>query len=62
VLGGDSGQPEVIVPHRTIAALQEATVPRPGRWSAEAGAFDLWLPLMAGATAVLADVAGVAAA
>jgi hypothetical protein len=40
----------VLVPHATIASLYTHSVPRHLSWSDDAGALDLWLPLMAGAT------------
>jgi hypothetical protein len=45
----------VNVPHATIAALRPRPqdIPQPTPWVADPGAFDLWIPLMAGTTAVV---------
>ena len=50
VLPQRNGLPGVLVPHATITALQLHPLPDAAGWSSEPGAFDLWLPLMAGAT------------
>jgi hypothetical protein len=52
VLRDHDGQPHVFVPHATITALPASA--RNGEWTAEPGAFDLWLGLMSGATVSLA--------
>jgi non-ribosomal peptide synthetase component F len=44
-----NGLPVVLVPHATIIALRDIVGPRCGTWLGEPAAFDLWLPLMAGA-------------
>ena len=53
VLPQRDGLPAVLVPHATITALRSHPLPEATRWSAEPGALDLWLPLMAGATVTL---------
>lgn len=53
VLAGDSGAPAVIVPHATIAALRARAVTHPTPWVGEPGAFDLWMALMAGTSAMV---------
>jgi nonribosomal peptide synthetase DhbF len=62
VMPQPNGLPGVLVPHATIAALQSHPLPRPTRWSSEAGALDLWLPLMAGVSVMLTATAEAAAA
>jgi non-ribosomal peptide synthetase component F len=63
VLPQPNGLPGVLLPHATIAALYARPVPQRSSWCGEAGALDLWLPLMAGATVSLdAAPAQVAAA
>ena len=52
----------VIVPHATIASLCSRGVPRPTPWIGEPGAFDLWIALMAGTTAVVQGQESVVAA
>jgi hypothetical protein len=47
------GAPAVMVPHATITALRARAVTHPTRWTGEPGAFDLWMALMAGTTALL---------
>lgn len=49
----DSGHPQVLVSHTTIAALPPGEPSAHGRWSAAPGAFDLWVGLMSGATIAL---------
>ncbi len=44
---------DVFVPHATIVALAERALPREGAWGTDPAAFDLWMPLMAGSTAVV---------
>ena len=53
ILQQNDGSPGVMVPHATIAALRSRAVPHPTPWMGEAGAFDLWMALMAGSTAVV---------
>lgn len=55
VLQDGDGAPVVLVPHATIAALRSRAVTHPTSWRGEAGAFDLWLALMAGTTAVVEE-------
>jgi hypothetical protein len=55
--------PPVIVPHATITALRSRAVTHPTRWTGEPGAFDLWMALMAGTTALVdSRTAAIAAA
>jgi hypothetical protein len=60
----DGGRPPVMVPHATITALRSQAVTHPTPWVGEPGAFDLWMALMAGTTAVVEDpaAAGIVAA
>jgi non-ribosomal peptide synthetase component F len=53
VLQDGDGAPVVLVPHATIAALRSRAVTHPTSWRGDAGAFDLWMALMAGTTAVV---------
>src|SRR5687768_8163238 len=48
ILQEADGSPVVMVPHATIAALGSRGVPHPTPWVGDAGAFDLWMALMAG--------------
>lgn len=54
VLPDDHGQPQILVPHATIAALLHnapaGAADREVAWDGAAGALDLWLALMSGAT------------
>jgi len=50
VIPDRDGAPLVLVPHSTILALKDKPVPRVAEWSGEAGALDLWMALMDGAT------------
>jgi hypothetical protein len=61
LLQNADGSPAVMVPHATIIALQSRVIPQRAPWLGEAGAFDLWLALMAGATAVVHCETAVAA-
>jgi non-ribosomal peptide synthetase component F len=61
VLPQRNGLPGVLVPHATIASLQSHPVPEQAAWQGEAGAMDLWLPLMAGATVAVHAAAAAAA-
>ena len=47
VLADDDGSPAVMVPHETVVSLAEDH-PFEGQWVGEAGAFDLWVGLIAG--------------
>ena len=58
----DNGLPAVMVPHSTIAALRARAIPHPTPWVGEAGAFDLWMALMAGTTAIVETSAAAVAA
>jgi hypothetical protein len=59
----DGARPAVIVPHATMTALRSTAVTHPTPWAGEPGAFELWMALMAGTTAVVEDpAAGIAAA
>jgi non-ribosomal peptide synthetase component F len=49
----ESGGPPVMVPHATITALRSRAVTHPTPWTGEPGAFDLWMALMAGTTALV---------
>jgi len=50
VIPDRDGAPLVLVPHATITALEGKPMPRFAEWSGEAGALDLWMALMNGAT------------
>jgi hypothetical protein len=55
ILREQNGSADVMVPHATITALHARTLPHPTPWLGERGAFDLWMALMSGATAVVDD-------
>ena len=55
VLPDMDGSPAVLVPHSTIASMMDRPVPQAGRWAGEAGALDLWVGLMSGATVTVDD-------
>ena len=58
-----NGMAPVMVPHATITALRARAVTHPTPWTGEPGAFDLWMALMAGTTAVVeGQAAGIVAA
>ena len=62
VIPDPDGVVVVNVPHATITALRPHDIPEPTPWAADSGAFDLWIALMAGTTAVVeAQNAAVAA-
>ena len=61
VLQNADGSPAVMVPHATITALQSRGIPQSAPWAGESGAFDLWMALMAGATAVVHSETAIAA-
>jgi hypothetical protein len=44
------GRPGVLVPHATIAAMQDHRTSSFSTWAGDATAIDLWVPLMRGAT------------
>ena len=50
VISDRDGTPLMLVPHSTILALKDKPVPRFAEWCGEAGALDLWMGLMDGAT------------
>ena len=50
VLPDAQGRPHVLVPHSTITSLPQAPATRVVSWQHGAGALDLWLALMSGAT------------
>jgi non-ribosomal peptide synthetase component F len=57
------GTAPVMVPHATITALRARAVTHPTPWTGEPGAFDLWMALMAGTTALVeGQAAGIVAA
>ena len=59
----ENGIPAVRVPHATITALRARAVTHPTRWNGDSSAFDLWMALMAGTTALVDDqTAAIAAA
>jgi len=47
------GQTPIAVPHATVMALKSHSVGDQSPWTGEPGAFDLWIPLMCGTTAVV---------
>jgi len=51
----------VIVPHATIIAMTSCAAGARSPFTGEPGAFDLWVPLMNGATAVVEERPAVAA-
>jgi hypothetical protein len=60
---GDPPSSGVLVPHATILALRTRAVPQPTPWIGEAGAFDLWMALIVGTTAIVeSEAAAVVAA
>ena len=62
VLSQGNGSPGVLVPHETITLLQAQPIPESAWWSGDAGAIELWIALMAGATVSLTDSPAHAAA
>lgn len=55
VIPDRGGSPALLVPHATIMSLQRLDLPRVAEWTGEAGALDLWVGLMNGATVLLND-------
>jgi hypothetical protein len=53
VIPDRDGSPMLLVPHATIMSLQHRAAPPLAEWSGEAGALDLWVGLMRGATVTL---------
>ena len=62
MLQESSGLPAVMVPHATITALRSRALPQPAPWMGDPGAFDLWVALMSGTTAVVETHAAAAVA
>ena len=62
ILEEADGSPAVMVPHATVTALRSRGVPQPTPWVGDAGAFDLWMALMTGTTAVVESQRTAAAA
>jgi non-ribosomal peptide synthetase component F len=62
ILDAPDGAPPVMVPHETIAALRARTIPQRTPFVGESGAFDLWMALLAGGTAVVVSHAAAVAA
>jgi hypothetical protein len=58
----EAGTAAVSVPHATIAALRARAVTHPTRWIGDSSAFDLWMALMAGTTALLENQTAATAA
>ena len=59
----DGDGSSVMVPHATVTALRARAVTHPTPWTGEPGAFDLWMALMAGTTALVdCQAAGIVAA
>ena len=52
VITGKSALP-VLVPHETVTSLTSGSVPSHAAWQDEAGALDLWVGLIAGATVLV---------
>lgn len=61
VLPGETGEAAIAVPHATIMAMTSCAAGDRSPFTGEAGAFDLWVPLMNGATAVVEERRAVAA-
>ena len=55
------GQAPIAVPHATVLALKSHSVGDQSPWTGEPGAFDLWIPLMCGTTAVVSEPRAAAA-
>jgi non-ribosomal peptide synthetase component F len=55
VLERGAGESPLVVPHATILSLAVRPVAERSPWTGETGAFDLWMALMSGATAVVSD-------
>ena len=62
ILQEADGAPMVMVPHATIASLRPRALTQQTPWMGDAGAFDLWIALMAGTTAVVETHRAAAAA
>lgn len=61
VLEAGSADATIAVPHATIIAMTSCAGRERSPFTGEAGAFDLWVPLMIGATAVVGERPAVAA-
>ena len=61
VLDRGTGESPLVVPHATVLAMASRPVANRTPWTGEAGAFDLWIPLIAGATAVVSEIQAAAA-
>ena len=61
VLRDGSGDSGIAVPHATILAMTSCAGPARSPFSGEVGAFDLWIPLLIGGTAVVEGRPAVAA-
>lgn len=61
ILQGQAGTRDVVVPHSTITALRPQGLAHSTACVGEPGAFDLWIALTAGATAVVGMPAAAAA-
>jgi hypothetical protein len=61
VLRDGSGEAAIAVPHATIIAMTSCAGGERSRFTGEAGAFDLWVPLMIGAVAIVEERPAVAA-
>ncbi len=55
VLERSTGESALVVPHATVMSLAARPVADRSPWTGEPGAFDLWIALMSGATAVVSD-------
>jgi hypothetical protein len=53
MLRGAAGDAAIAVPHATIIAMKRCAAGERSPFTGESGAFDLWVPLMNGATAVV---------
>jgi hypothetical protein len=62
VLERSDGIAEVLIPHASIVSLQRQIVAMESELRGEPGALDLWMVLLAGATAVTGALHAVAAA
>jgi non-ribosomal peptide synthetase component F len=61
VLEGGAGEPPIAVPHATVVSMASRPVGARSPWAGECGAFDLWIALMCGVTAVVSERQAVAA-
>ena len=61
VLERGAGESPLVVPHATIISMASRPVADQSPWSGETGAFDLWIALMSGATAVVSGPQAAAA-